>query len=119
MDDDIAAIVGKTIEGFEVNEETMAMEIIREVEPMRGTYLNKAHTRTLWKKEYYVPKSADRLTYQEWLKKGRKNSIDYARERMEEVLAAHKPTPITPEQDKEMDRILEEAKKYYWNRGLL
>jgi trimethylamine--corrinoid protein Co-methyltransferase len=119
MDDDIAAIVGRTIEGFEVNEETMAMEIIKEVEPMRGTYLNKAHTRTLWKKEYYVPKAADRLTYQEWLKTGRKNSIDYARERMEEVLATHKPTPITSEQDKEIDRILEEAKKYYRNRGLL
>ncbi|MCL5985672.1 MAG: trimethylamine methyltransferase family protein [Actinobacteria bacterium] len=119
LDDDMAHIVGRTIEGFDVNYETMALELIKEVGPVPGTYLNKPHTREHWKKEYFVPKSSDRLMYPDWLKSGKKKAIDYARERMEYILANHKVEPITPQQDKELDRILQEARNYYRKKGLL
>lgn len=119
IEDDVAGIIGKTIEGFIVNSETMALELIEEVGPVPGTFLNKKHTRENWKKEYFIPKVADRLSYQEWLQTGRKSVIDKAKERMEEILTTHTPKPITPEQDKEIDKILTEARKYYKNKGLL
>jgi len=119
INDDVANIIGRTIEGFEVNDETMAVELIEQVGPVPGTFLNKTHTRLNWKKEYFVPKVADRLSYQEWQRQGRKTTIDKAKERMEEILATHKPDPITPEQDKDINKILEEAGKHYRKRGLL
>jgi len=119
INDDVANIIGRTIEGFEVNDETMALDLIESVGPIPGTFLNKQHTRLNWKKEYFVPKVADRLSYQEWLTQGRKSTIDKARERMEEILSTHTPLPITPGQDKDIDRILEDARNHYRKKGLL
>jgi trimethylamine--corrinoid protein Co-methyltransferase len=95
------------------------LELIEQVGPVPGTYLNKTHTRVNWKKEYFVPEVADRLSYSEWLKQGRKSTIDRAKERMAEILAAHKPDPITPEQDRDIDRILEDARRHYRKKGLM
>jgi len=119
IDNDIANIIGKTIEGIKVDERTMAVNLINEVGPVPGTFLNKKHTRDNWKKEYYVPLCADRLSYKEWISTGKKTAISKAKEKYEEIIATHKPVPITSEQGKEINRILKEAKSYYKKKGLL
>jgi len=53
------------------------------------------------------------------MKTGKKSCIDYAKKRMEEILATHKPTPLTPSQEKEIEKILREARKYYKEKGLI
>jgi trimethylamine--corrinoid protein Co-methyltransferase len=119
IEDDVANIIGRIIEGFEVNNETMAVELIEEVGSIPGTFLNKKHTRDNWKKDLFIPQVADRVPYQEWARTGKKSVIERAKERMEEILKSHKPSPITPEQDKDIDRILSEARKYYKKKELL
>jgi len=120
LDDDIAGMIGRFIKGIEVNDETLAIDLINEVGPIPGHYLNKAHTRKWWKKEQFVPKVADRLTYPEWMKIGKKSCIDYAKERMDEILATHKvDPPLTESQEKEIERILKEAREYYKKKGLI
>ena len=119
INDDVANIIGRTIEGFEVNKEMMALDLIEEVGPIPGNFLNKAHTRVHWKEEYFVPKVADLLPYPEWKKQGAKSVIDHAREKMEEILTTHKPSPITPQQEKDIERILMDARRYYKQKGLL
>jgi len=119
IDDDIAITIGKTIEGFEVSEETMAVDLIKSVGPVPGTFLNKNHTRTWWKKEYFMPKSADRTSFPQWQSTGKKGVIEKAKERMEEILATHKVKPLSDSQDAEIDGILQDARKYYKAKGLL
>jgi trimethylamine--corrinoid protein Co-methyltransferase len=119
INDDVAGIIGKTIEGFAVDDETMAVDLIEQVGCVPGTFLNKTHTRTNWKKEYFVPKVADRLSYPEWLNQGKKNVIHRAKDRMEEILASHSPLEIKPEQDQDIDRILEDARNHYRKKGLM
>jgi trimethylamine--corrinoid protein Co-methyltransferase len=119
IEDDVANIIGRIIEGFDVNDETMAIELIEEVGSIPGTFLNKKHTRENWKNALFIPKVADRLSYQEWLRTGKKSVIERAKERMEEILQTHTPTPITSEQDKEIERILNDARKYYKKKELL
>ncbi len=119
LDDDLAAIIGRHIEGIVVDSESMAIELIKEVGPIPGTYLDKLLTKKHWKRENYVPNCADTLTYPEWITSGKKSAIDYARERMEEILATHEPTPLAAGQDKDIDRILKEARKYYKDKGML
>jgi trimethylamine--corrinoid protein Co-methyltransferase len=119
INDDVANIIGRTVEGFEVNDDTMALDLIEEVGPVPGTFLNKKHTRVNWKKEYFVPKTADRTSYQEWVSQGKKTLIDRAQERMEQILASHKPLSVSPQQEKDIDRILEDARKHYRKRGLM
>jgi len=119
IDNDIAGMIGRFLQGVQVNEETLALDLINEVGPIPGMYLDKAHTRTWWKKEQFMPKVADRLSLPEWMEGGKKSALDYAKERMEEILATHKPEPLTAKQEEEVERILEEARKYYRGKGLM
>jgi trimethylamine--corrinoid protein Co-methyltransferase len=119
LDDDIANWVGRFLDGVEVNDETLAIDLINEVGPLPGHYLNKEHTRKWWRKEHFVPRVADRESYPEWREKGKKNALALAKERVEEILATHKPKPLTPEQDKTIDDILKEARSFYRKKGLI
>lgn len=119
LDDDVAGMVGRFLEGITVNSETLAVDLINEVGPIPGHFLNKQHTRDWWKKEQFVPGAADRLTYPEWMNSGKKSCLDYARERMEHILATHKPTSLTASQEQDVERILEEARTHYKQQGLI
>ncbi len=119
LDEDIAGIVGRFLEGIEVSDETLAVDIIEEVGPIPGVYLDKAHTRKWWKKEFFLPDVADRMSYPEWIKKGKKTAVENAKKRVEEILATYEPLPLSKEQNKEIDEILKEAKEYYSKRGLI
>jgi len=117
LDDDVAGMIGRFLEGVAVSDETIALDLIEQVGPIPGQYLNTAHTREWWQKEQFVPRVADQLTYPEWMKTGKKGCIDYAKERMQELLAPHKPVPLTPRQEEDIERILNEARKYYRDKG--
>ncbi len=117
LDDDIAGMIGRFLRGVEVNDETLALDLIAEVGPIPGFYLGKEHTRKWWKTEHFMPKVADRLSLPDWMVSGKKIALDYAKKRMEEILATYKPEPLTPKQDEEVERILEEARQYYRKKG--
>ena len=119
LDNDIAGMIGRFIEGEKVDDETLAADLIRRVGPIPGHFLGTTHTRTWWKKEQFMPKVADRLTYPEWMEKGKKSAVDYAKERMEEILATHKPDPLTPQQEDDISRILKECWDYYRKKDML
>jgi trimethylamine--corrinoid protein Co-methyltransferase len=119
LDDDIAGMVGRLLRGVEVSDETLAVDLINEVGPIPGMFLNKAHTRKWWREEQYLPAVADRLPYLEWVQQGKKGTIDHARQRMEEILSTHKPTPLAPEQEQAIEDILKEARQYYRKKGMI
>jgi trimethylamine--corrinoid protein Co-methyltransferase len=81
--------------------------------------LGEEHTRKYWKTEQFLPKVSDQLTYHEWKAIGKRSAIDYARERMEKILASHQAKPLTPSQEQEIEKILKEAREYYKKQGKL
>jgi trimethylamine--corrinoid protein Co-methyltransferase len=113
LDDDIAGWVGRCIEGVQVTDETLAIDLIEEVGPIPGSYLNKEHTRKWWKTEQFVPEAADRESYPEWARMGKKTAMALAEERMKEILATHEPIPLTSEQERSIEAILKEARENY------
>jgi len=119
MDDDVANMIGRFIEGVVVNDETLAIDLINEVGPIPGMYLDKAHTRKWWKAEQVIPKSADTLGIPQWIKKDKRSAVDYAKERMEAILSTHKPIPLTIRQEEDIERLLKEARNYYRKKGLI
>ena len=120
LDDDLAGMIGRFLEGVKVDDETLAVDLIEEVGPIPGHFLNKEHTRKWWKSEQFMPKAADRLTYPEWMNTGKKSCPDYAKEMMEEILATHRVSiPLTPSQEEDIERILNEARDYYRKKGMI
>jgi len=118
LDSDIVSMIGRYVEGIEVTDESLAVDLMNEVGPIPGMYLDKAHTRKWWKREQFMPTVADSDTYPEWIAKGRKTALDHANERVAEILATHKPKPLTPNQEEEIEKILQEARTYYRKKGL-
>jgi trimethylamine--corrinoid protein Co-methyltransferase len=119
LDDDIAGMIGRFLEGLKVDEETLALDLIKEVGPLPGFFLGKKHTRDWWRKEGFMPKAADIFSYSEWKKSNKKDAIGYAKDRMEEIISSHEPLPLSESQNIEIDSILKEARKYYKSKNLL
>lgn len=120
IDDDIAGMLGRFVQGIEVNQHTLALDIIEEVGPIPGHYLRNKHTLTSWKKEHFLPAVSDRLSYHDWIKQGKKTILENAKEKMAEMLVAYESAPqISDSQVADLDRILEEAKQYYTKKELI
>jgi trimethylamine--corrinoid protein Co-methyltransferase len=119
LDDDIVGMVGRLLEGFEVNEETLASDLIEKVGPIPGHYLGTEHTRKWWRSENFLPQAADWLTYADWMSTGKKSCLSYARERLEAILANHEPKTLTKAQTADVAGILQEARQFYRKEGLI
>jgi trimethylamine--corrinoid protein Co-methyltransferase len=119
LDDDIAGWIGRCIQGTEVTDETLAINLIERVGPIPGQYLSEKHTRRWWKMEQFVPEAADRVPYPEWVEKGRNGALTLAAERLEEILATHEVSPLPPDQEKAIGEVLGEARRYYTQRDMM
>jgi trimethylamine--corrinoid protein Co-methyltransferase len=117
MDDDIAGAIGRFLQGAEINDETLALENIREVGTAPASFMNTAHTRKYWAKDRFTPLAADWGTHVDWVKAGKKDIVTRARERAEAIVAEHKPLPLTAEQNGAINEILKEAREYYGATG--
>jgi len=120
VDDDICGWVGKFLEGVDVNDETLALDLIHEVGPVPGHFLNTAHTRKWWKHEQYVPSTFDRTSIPEWMKKGKPDVLYHAQKKVEKLIAEHHTEPpLSDDQNKEIDEILKRARRDYEQKGLI
>jgi len=119
LDDDVVGMMGRLLEGVEVSTETLAFDVIDKVGPIPGTFLTEEHTRNWWRKAQFTPKSTDSLTYQEWMEADKKDCIEYAKDRMEEILETYKPEPLSDSDENAIEKILEEAREYYRKKDLI
>ena len=99
------------MKGVEVTDETMAVDVIKEISELGGNYLSKAHTKKWARKEMYLPKVSDRLSYQLWTKEGSKDVVERAREYARDIIKSHKVPPLPDDVNKELDKILKAAEK--------
>jgi len=119
MDDDIARAIGRLLDGTEVSDETMATELIVEVASTGANFMSQAHTRQYWMKDRFQPATADWDTNVEWVKGGRTDVVSRARERAEAILATHRPTPLSAEQERAVSEVLDEARECYRASALI
>ncbi|MBW2366623.1 MAG: trimethylamine methyltransferase family protein [Deltaproteobacteria bacterium] len=119
IDDDAAGMIGRFFAGIQVDEETLAVEVIDKVGPVPGTFLDQAHTRKWWRSAQYLTQVADHTPLDTWLKGDQKTALDHAKERMEQILSSQKPTPLEPGQEQAVEDILKEARAHYRKKGLI
>lgn len=94
--------------GIEVNEETLAVDVIHNVGP-DGHYLREPHTRRHFKDEFWYPNMTDRRNYEEWDMMGRSTMRDRVIARTHEILETHEPSAIKPETEQVIQDVLEAA----------
>ena len=109
IDSEMAGMVGRLIEGIEVTEDTLALDVIGKVGHFPNNYLGQKHTRDWWKREQYQPLLPSREIYGQWVKMGSKGILERARGKVRELLKEHKPVPLPREVDRELDALLKAA----------
>lgn len=108
LDDEICGAAVRMARGIEVNDETLALDVIKKV-GYSGNYLTEDHTFDNFRTELFMPKLYSREPYDEWEEGGRKLAHDNARERVREILANHEPRQLDPVIEKELDRFRSEV----------
>lgn len=88
--------VRQTIRGFEVSEELLSLDVIRDAVTGPGHYLGHAQTLELMNSEYVYPSLADRSPPDAWIERGKPTLRDRARARVGEILATHRTAPFAP-----------------------
>jgi trimethylamine--corrinoid protein Co-methyltransferase len=96
--------------GIEVNEETLATDVIQRVGP-DGNFLSDQHTQDHVKSEFWFPNLHDRSSFEEWQKKGSLTMRDRVIARVRDIVATHKPSQVKPETDKAIQDVLEAAEE--------
>jgi len=107
MDCEIFGIVASMMEGIPVNEETLALEAIKEVGP-GGTFLTHGHTKRHLR-ELWMNSCLDRRPISVWEQK-KDGAPDWALARARSILETHQPAPLEPALERELRRIIESVK---------
>jgi trimethylamine---corrinoid protein Co-methyltransferase len=89
IDNDILGMVMRAVQGIEVNEDTLAVEVINSVGPA-GNYIAHDHTFKYMRTEFFYPKVADRQTRDRWAQDGALDAREKARRMALDILECHR-----------------------------
>ena len=110
IDDEFVGMVKYVLKGIPVNDETLAVDVIREIGP-HGHFLAHDHTFKHMKTEQTHPDLIDRRVRQDWEAAGKDSLYDKAWEKAREILKTHQPEPLPPEIVANLRDIVDEAEK--------
>jgi trimethylamine--corrinoid protein Co-methyltransferase len=117
LDDELCGAALRVARGITVDEETLALDVIRQVvHTGPGNYLADRHTLRHFRQEHFIPRFLAREPYDAWVEAGSRSALDRARDRVRDILAHHRPTQLDPAVEQELaefrqmvaDRPLEE-----------
>ncbi|MGB8647086.1 MAG: trimethylamine methyltransferase family protein [Anaerolineae bacterium] len=107
IDDEIAGMAKRLVQGVNDSETPLARDLMREV-GHEGSFLTHKHTRRHFKQEDYIPTAViDRDVRQAWVDKGALDTPARAHRRAEELIAAYRPIPLSPEAARELTSLAE------------
>ena len=109
-DNEIIRAVKQVLKGIAVNDETLAVDVIREV-GARGHFLSHQHTFKRMKDEHFLPELMDRNVYTRWKEHGEKTMASNADDKAREILENHKPEPLADGVEDKLRSFIEDAAK--------
>lgn len=111
IDSEIFKMVHYTINGFKVNEETLALDVIKEV--AHGEFVSHDHTVNNFRKLQTHSNLIDRQTRSAWIQSGSKDMTERCYEKAISILENHVPDPLEPKDAAYIRKVIEEAEKEY------
>jgi trimethylamine--corrinoid protein Co-methyltransferase len=108
MDNEFAAMIKRSIRGIEVNDELMAVDLIRQV-GIGGNFLGQKHTMEHIVGEQVQADMIDRRMRGGWEKKGAKDLHQSSVERAKKILETHQPKQLEGDLAEELVRIAKSA----------
>ena len=110
IDNDIFKMIRKVMQGMQVDDENLAVDIIKSVGP-GGDFLLQDHTMKYMRTLPSAPKLIERNNRENWLAAGGKNLAERAAEKAADVLANHQPMALSTEEKSALRAIVEESEE--------
>jgi len=105
IDDEVAGMVKRVLKGIEFDDDTLAIDIIKEV-GHEGSFLSKKHTLKFSRLEHFIPKVSDRSSPDAWIRMGMKNAAQRAREQALKILREYSPPSLPREVSEKLQNII-------------
>ena len=112
MDNEMARMIRKVISGIPVNDECLAVDVIKQV-GASGEFITQEHTYRYFKAEQSQSKLIDRTMRDTWRAGGAKDFTTRAYEEAISILENHKPDPLPVGVEAKIRAIVEEAEEEY------
>jgi len=110
LSDEVAGMAKRFLAGVEVNEETLALDVLHQAGP-GGNFLCDDHTLRHFRRELWFPRLMDRQRYGPWKESGALTLGDRLKERVREILATHEVPPVSDDVESQISRMLARADK--------
>ncbi len=111
MSDEIIGMVRRIMRGIEVNDETLAVDVVNKVGP-GGHFLEEKHTLRHFKNEIWFPTLINRMRYDEWKNMEKSSTMgERTRAKLLNILETHEVPSLPPEVLAELDRIVAGAEE--------
>ena len=108
IDNDIFKMIRKVMQGMLIDDENLAVDIIKSVGP-GGDFLMQDHTMKYMRTLPSAPNIIYRGNRENWLADGGKELAEKAAEKAADILANHKPVPLSDEAKSALRSIVEES----------
>ena len=108
IDNEIAAMVKRIVNGVCLDDELMGVDLIKKV-GIGNDFLAQRHTLNNIKTEQIQATIIDRRMRGAWEKRGSKSLIQSANQKAAELLETHEPKPLPEDLIKELKRIVKSA----------
>ena len=110
LDDEMIGQVKRIVAGCQVNETTLAYDVMREVVPRDGVFLGELHTvKQMRQGELWVPTISARGEAKAGAGVG--GVVETARARAREILQTHKVEPLPDDVSRQLDEVMARARR--------
>lgn len=112
IDNEIAVGIRHLLDGFKVDESTLAVDVIAKAMGANHNFLGQAHTRQYLRAgEQLIPQLAERSPWETWEREGRNGMVERAQAEANRILVERKVPPLDQKQELALDEIMSLAQK--------
>jgi trimethylamine--corrinoid protein Co-methyltransferase len=106
IDDEAIGMVRRIGRGVEVNEETLAFDVIKEVGP-QGAFIDHDHTFEHFRTEFYQPVMSDRNNQVAWKEQGSLTAEQRANARWKKLLSEYEEPKLPADVERDLRKFIE------------
>ena len=112
IDNEIAGYVKHLLRGAEINDDTLALDVVAET-GIGGSFLDSEPTLRFLRECYHDPQVFYRKRMSEWQREGAGDVARRAHEKVEAVLSSETPVFLDEDRIAAMDEVIEEARQRF------
>jgi trimethylamine--corrinoid protein Co-methyltransferase len=111
IDAEVFRICVQAHHGIRTSEDKWLDEVIQQVGPGGNFLGEKSTVASIRSGEWLIPKIGVHQTLEAWLKAGKVDILEEAREKVDHILATHQPLPLDQEVENELEVICKRARE--------